>query len=130
MNAMNKTNAFKRISVVFVLILLIGGASIYIVDTTGHRVKVGLGYLYEISKSLSDYHNTNNDYPESYSVPKQVMKEKCLQTFSYKRRDSSNYEITAVVNNFVKKDVFLKANPEGVFIQNRTTGEWQRWFKN
>ncbi len=127
---MNKTNAFRRILVVFVLILLIGGVTIYIIDTTGYRVKVGLGYLYEISKNLSNYHNMNGDYPESYSVPKQVMKEKCLKAFSYKRRDSSNYEITAVVNNFVKKDVLLKANPEGVFIQNRMTGDWQRWFNS
>lgn len=83
---MNKINASRRILAVFVLILLIGAAYIYMIDTTGYRVKVALGYLYEISKNLNNYHNVYGDYPASYLVPKQVMKEKCLNAFSYMYR--------------------------------------------
>ena len=125
---MNKTNVIRNISAVCVLIVLIAAVSIYTIDTTGHRVKVGLAYLHEISVDLNNYRNVHGDYPESYSVPKSIMKEKCLIAFSYKKKGLSNYEIIATVNNLVTKDVFLKASHEGVFIEDRATGGWQKWF--
>ena len=127
---MNKRKVLRCILVVFTLVVLITAVAIYIVDTTGHRVKVGLAYLYEIRRDLNNYYKVHGDYPESYSIPKSLMKEKCLNSLEYKKKGVSNYEIMATVNNLIRKDVSLMASPEGVFVENRKRGGWQKWFES
>jgi hypothetical protein len=125
---MNKRNVFKGIVAVFVIILLLAGIRIFITDIAGYRVKVGIGYLYEISKDLNNYHKMHADYPDSYTISKSLMKKKCLKSFYYEKKRMSNYEIKATVNNLIKKDVSLRASPDGVFIENRTRDGWQKCF--
>lgn len=125
---MSKVKYLRRCFPVVALILIIVCAILYITHASDYRVMVGLAYLYEISKDLNEYRKVHGNFPENYSIPKSLMKKKCLNSLHYVRKGTSTYEITATINNLLSKDVFLKANPEGVFIENRKIGRWQKWF--
>lgn len=91
------------------------------------KAKAVLGDLFDTSKELYSYRKKFVAYPDSYQLPSDVISKCGIQKYYYKKY-GDNYELLVIVPGIVVKDIKLKVNPGGVYIESKTKDQWKRWF--